>query len=126
MEYLKLINKKIKLGASYLVSNPIYDVKMYKNFVTKFNKSLSKKISIPIYVSIRMNLPNDSFFDQNDHTYKNNFQSNKLNEYRKLLTSLNNAGVRNYNLILFDNNNADKKTLKEQVLMANKLISFSK
>ena len=72
-----------------------------------------------------MNLPNDSFFDQNDHTYKNNFQSNKLNEYRKLLTSLNNAGVRNYNLILFDNNNTDKKTLKEQVLMANKLISFS-
>ena len=125
-KYLNLINKKIKLGSSYLVSNPIYDVKMYKNFVTKFNKSFSKKISIPIYVSIRMNLPHDSFFDQNYHTYKNNFQSNKLNAYIKLLTSLNKAGVKNYNLILFDNNNADKKTLKEQVLMANKLISFSK
>ena len=125
-EYLNLINKKIKLGSSYLVSNPIYDGKMYKNFVTKFNKSFSKKINIPIYVSIRMNLPNDSFFDQNYHTYKNNFQSNKLNAYIKLLTSLNNSGVKNYNLILFDNNNADKKTLKEQVLMANKLISFSK
>ena len=125
-EYLNLINKKIKLGSSYLVSNPIYDGKMYKKFVTKFNKSFSKKINIPIYVSIRMNLPNDSFFDQNYHTYKNNFQSNKLNAYIKLLTSLNNSGVKNYNLILFDNNNADKKTLKEQVLMANKLISFSK
>ena len=125
-KYLNLINKKIKLGSSYLVSNPIYDVKMYKNFVTKFNKSFSKKISIPIYVSIRMNLPHDSFFDQNYHTYKNNFQSNKLNAYMKLLTSLNNVGVKNYNLILFDNNNADKKTLKEQVLMANKLISVSK
>jgi hypothetical protein len=73
-----------------------------------------------------MNLPNDSFFDQNYHTYKNNFQSNKLNAYIELLTSLNNVGVKNYNLILFDNNNAGKKTLKEQVLMANKLISFSK
>ena len=125
-KYLNLINKKIKLGSSYLVSNPIYDVKMYKNFVTKFNKSFSKKINIPIYVSIRMNLPHDSFFDQNYHTYKNNFQSNKLNAYMKLLTSLNNVGVKNYNLILFDNNNTDKKTLKEQVLMANKLISFSK
>ena len=125
-KYLNLINKKIKLGSSYLVSNPIYYGKMYKNFVTKFNKSFSKKINIPIYVSIRMNLPNDSFFDQNYHTYKNNFQSNKLNAYIKLLTSLNNSGVKNYNLILFDNNNADKKTLKEQVLMANKLISFSK
>ena len=125
-EYLNLINKKIKLGSSYLVSNPIYDGKMYKNFVTKFNKSFSKKINIPIYVSIRMNLPNESFFDQNYCNYKNNFQSNKLNAYIKLLTSLNNAGVKNYNLILFNNNNADKKTLKEQVLMANKLISFSK
>ena len=71
---------------------------MPETLINILNKSFSKKISIPIYVSIRMNLPHDSFFDQNYHTYKNNFQLNKLNAYIKLLTSLNNAGVKNYNL----------------------------
>ena len=73
-----------------------------------------------------MNLPNDSFFDRNYHTYKTSFESNKLNVYIKLLTSLSNVGITNYNLILFDNNNTDKESLKEQVLIANKLINFSK
>ena len=125
-KYLNLIDKKIKLGSSYLISNPIYDGNMYKTFITNFNKKFSDKIKIPIYVSIRMNLPNDSFFDQNYHTYKTSFESNKLNAYIKLLTSLSNVGITNYNLILFDNNNADKESLKEQVLIANKLINFSK
>ena len=125
-KYLNLIDKKIKLGSSYLISNPIYDGNMYKTFITNFNKKFSDKIKIPIYVSIRMNLPNDSFFDQNYHTYKTSFESNKLNAYIKLLTSLSNVGIKNYNLILFDNNNADKESLKEQVLIANKLINFSK
>lgn len=125
-KYLNLIDKKIKLGSSYLISNPIYDGNMYNTFITNFNKKFSDKIKIPIYVSIRMNLPNDSFFDQNYHTYKTSFESNKLNAYIKLLTSLNNVGITNYNLILFDNINADKESLKEQVLIANKLINFSK
>ena len=125
-KYLNLIDKKIKLGSSYLISNPIYDGNMYKTFITNFNKKFSDKIKIPIYVSIRMNLPNDSFFDQNYHTYKTSFESNKLNAYIKLLTSLNNVGITNYNLILFDNINADKESLKEQFLIANKLINFSK
>ena len=125
-KYLNLIDKKIKLGSSYLISNPIYDGNMYNTFITNFNKKFSDKIKIPIYVSIRMNLPNDSFFDQNYHTYKPNLESNKLNAYIKLLTSLNNVGITNYNLILFDNINADKESLKEQVLIANKLINFSK
>ena len=125
-KYLNLIDKKIKLGSSYLISNPIYDGNMYNTFITNFNKKFSDKIKIPIYVSIRMNLPNDSFFDQNYHTYKTSFESNKLNAYIKLLTSLSNVGITNYNLILFDNNNADKESLKEQVLIANKLINFSK
>ena len=125
-KYLNLIDKKIKLGSSYLISNPIYDGNMYNTFITNFNKKFSDKIKIPIYVSIRMNLPNDSFFDQNYHTYKPNFESNKLNAYIKLLTSLNKVGITNYNLILFDNINADKESLKEQVLIANKLINFSK
>ncbi len=125
-KYLNLIDKKIKLGSSYLISNPIYDGNMYKTFITNFNKKFSDKIKIPIYVSIRMNLPNDSFFDRNYHTYKTSFESNKLNVYIKLLTSLSNVGITNYNLILFDNNNADKESLKEQVLIANKLINFSK
>jgi len=125
-KYLNLIDKKIKLGSSYLISNPIYDGNMYKTFITNFNKKFSDKIKIPIYVSIRMNLPNDSFFDQNYHTYKTSFESNKLNAYIKLLTSLSNVGITNYNLILFDNNNTDKESLKEQVLIANKLINFSK
>ena len=124
-KYLNLINKKIKLGSSYLVSNPIYDGCMYNSFVTNFNKKFSYPIKIPIYVSIRMNLPNDSFYDQNYHNYKNNFESNKLNAYIKLLTSLNHAGIRNYNLVLSDSNN-DKESLKEQVMIANKLINFSK
>ena len=64
IKYLNLINKKIKLGSSYLVSNPIYDGCMYNSFVTNFNKKFSYPIKIPIYVSIRMNLPNDSFYDQ--------------------------------------------------------------
>lgn len=125
-KYLNLIDKKIKLGSSYLISNPIYDGNMYNTFITNFNKKFSDKIKIPIYVSIRMNLPNDSFFDQNYHPYKTSFESNKLNAYIKLLTSLSNVGITNYNLILFDNNNADKESLKEQVLIANKLINFSK
>ncbi|MBU93105.1 MAG: hypothetical protein CL723_00755 [Chloroflexi bacterium] len=125
-KYLNLIDKKIKLGSSYLISNPIYDGNMYNTFITNFNKKFSDKIKIPIYVSIRMNLPNDSFFDQNYHTCKLSFESNKLNAYIKLLTSLSNFGITNYNLILFDNNNADKESLKEQVLIANKLINFSK
>lgn len=125
-KYLNLIDKKIKLGSSYLISNPIYDGNMYKTFITNFNKKFSDKIKIPIYVSIRMNLPNDSFFDRNYHTYKTSFESNKLNAYIKLLTSLSNVGITNYNLILFDNNNTDKESLKEQVLIANKLINFSK
>jgi len=125
-KYLNLIDKKIKLGSSYLISNPIYDGNMYKTFITNFNKKFSDKIKIPIYVSIRMNLPNDSFFDRNYHTYKTSFESNKLNVYIKLLTSLSNVGITNYNLILFDNNNTDKESLKEQVLIANKLINFSK
>tara|TARA_Y100000590_G_scaffold368440_1_gene429101 strand:+ start:521 stop:1366 length:846 start_codon:yes stop_codon:yes gene_type:complete len=125
-EYLNLINKKIKLGASYLISNPIYEGNMYNTFVANFNKKFSEVIKIPIYVSIRMNLPNDSFFDQNYHNYKNNFESDKLNAYKKLLTSLNHAGITNYNLILFDNGNIDQVSLKEQVLLANKLINFSK
>ncbi len=124
-KYLNLINKKIKLGSSYLVSNPIYDGCMYNSFVTNFNKKFSYPIKIPIYVSIRMNLPNDSFYDQNYHNYKNNFESNKLNAYIKLLTSLNHAGITNYNLVLSDSNN-DKESLKEQVMIANKLINFSK
>ena len=124
-KYLNLINKKIKLGSSYLVSNPIYDGCMYNSFVTNFNKKFSYPIKIPIYVSIRMNLPNDSFYDQNYHNYKKNFESNKLNAYIKLLTSLNHAGITNYNLVLSDSNN-DKESLKEQVLIANKLINFSK
>ena len=124
-KYLNLINKKIKLGSSYLVSNPIYDGCMYNSFVTKFNKKFSYPIKIPIYVSIRMNLPNDSFYDQNYHNYKKNFESNKLNAYIKLLTSLNHAGITNYNLVLSDSNN-DKESLKEQVMIANKLINFSK
>ena len=65
-----------------------------------------------------------SFF--NNDPYKPNFESNKLNAYIKLLTSLNKVGITNYNLILFDNINADKESLKEQVLIANKLINFSK
>ena len=125
-KYLNLIDKKIKLGSSYLISNPIYDGNMYNTFITNFNKKFSDKIKIPIYVSIRMNLPNDSFFDQNYHTYKTSFESNKLNAYIKLLTSLSNIGITNYNLILFDNNNPDQESLKEQVLIANKLINFSK
>jgi len=125
-KYLNLIDKKIKLGSSYLISNPIYDGNMYKTFITNFNKKFSDKIKIPIYVSIRMNLPNDNFFDRNYHTYKTSFESNKLNAYIKLLTSLSNVGITNYNLILFDNNNTDKESLKEQVLIANKLINFSK
>jgi len=125
-KYLNLIDKKIKLGSSYLISNPIYDGNMYNTFITNFNKKFSDKIKIPIYVSIRMNLPNDSFFDQNYHTYKTSFESNKLNAYIKLLTSLSKVGITNYNLILFDNNNADKESLKEQILIANKLINFSK
>ena len=125
-KYLNLIDKKIKLGSSYLISNPIYDGNMYHTFITNFNKKFSDKIKIPIYVSIRMNLPNDSFFDQNYHTYKTSFESNKLNAYIKLLTSLSNVGITNYNLILFDNNNPDQESLKEQVLIANKLINFSK
>ena len=125
-KYLNLIDKKIKLGSSYLISNPIYDGNMYHTFITNFNKKFSDKIKIPIYVSIRMNLPNDSFFDQNYHTYKTSFESNKLNAYIKLLTSLSNIGITNYNLILFDNNNPDQESLKEQVLIANKLINFSK
>ena len=125
-KYLNLIDKKIKLGSSYLISNPIYDGNMYKTFITNFNKKFSDKIKIPIYVSIRMNLPNDNFFDRNYHTYKTSFESNKLNVYIKLLTSLSNVGITNYNLILFDNNNTDKESLKEQVLIANKLINFSK
>ena len=125
-KYLNLIDKKIKLGSSYLISNPIYDGNMYNTFITNFNKKFSDKIKIPIYVSIRMNLPNDSFFDRNYHPYKTSFESNKLNAYIKLLTSLSNVGITNYNLILFDNNNADKESLKEQVLIANKLINFSK
>ena len=124
-KYLNLINKKIKLGSSYLVSNPIYDGCMYNSFVTNFNKKFSYPIKIPIYVSIRMNLPNDSFYDQNYHNYKKNFESNKLNAYIKLLTSLNHAGITNYNLVLSDSNN-DKESLKEQVMIANKLINFSK
>ena len=72
-----------------------------------------------------MNLPNDSFYDQNYHNYKKNFESNKLNAYIKLLTSLNHAGITNYNLVLSDSNN-DKESLKEQVMIANKLINFSK
>ena len=124
-KYLNLINKKIKLGSSYLVSNPIYDGCMYNSFVTNFNKKFSYPIKIPIYVSIRMNLPNDSFYDQNYHNYKTNFESNKLNAYIKLLTSLNHAGITNYNLVLSDSNN-DKESLKEQVMIANKLINFSK
>ena len=124
-KYLNLINKKIKLGSSYLVSNPIYDGHMYNSFVTNFNKKFSYTIKIPIYVSIRMNLPNDSFYDQNYHNYKKNFESNKLNAYIKLLTSLNHAGITNYNLVLSDSNN-DKESLKEQVMIANKLINFSK
>ena len=124
-KYLNLINKKIKLGSSYLVSNPIYDGCMYNSFVTNFNKKFSYPIKIPIYVSIRMNLPNDSFYDQNYHNYKYNFESNKLNAYIKLLTSLNHAGITNYNLVLSDSNN-DKESLKEQVMIANKLINFSK
>ena len=123
--YLNLINKKIKLGSSYLISNPIYDGCMYNSFVTNFNKKFSYPIKIPIYVSIRMNLPNDSFYDQNYHNYKKNFESNKLNAYIKLLTSLNHAGITNYNLVLSDSNN-DKESLKEQVMIANKLINFSK
>ena len=124
-KYLNLINKKIKLGSSYLVSNPIYDGCMYNSFVTNFNKKFSYPIKIPIYVSIRMNLPNDSFYDQNYHNYKKKFESNKLNAYIKLLTSLNHAGITNYNLVLSDSNN-DKESLKEQVMIANKLINFSK
>ena len=124
-KYLNLINKKIKLGSSYLVSNPIYDGCMYNSFVTNFNKKFFYTIKIPIYVSIRMNLPNDSFYDQNYHNYKKNFESNKLNAYIKLLTSLNHAGITNYNLVLSDSNN-DKESLKEQVMIANKLINFSK
>ena len=125
IKYLNLINKKIKLGSSYLVSNPIYDGCMYNSFVTNFNKKFSYPIKIPIYVSIRMNLPNDSFYDQNYHNYKKKFESNKLNAYIKLLTSLNHAGITNYNLVLSDSNN-DKESLKEQVMIANKLINFSK
>ena len=125
IKYLNLINKKIKLGSSYLVSNPIYDGCMYNSFVKNFNKKFSYPIKIPIYVSIRMNLPNDSFYDQNYHNYKKNFESNKLNAYIKLLTSLNHAGITNYNLVLSDSNN-DKESLKEQVMIANKLINFSK
>ena len=53
------------------------------------------------------------------------FESNKLNAYIKLLTSLNHAGITNYNLVLSDSNN-DKESLKEQVMIANKLINFSK
>ena len=124
-KYLNLINKKIKLGSSYLVSNPIYDGNMYNTFITNFNKKFSYTIKIPIYVSIRMNLPNDSFYDQNYHNYKKKFESNKLNAYIKLLTSLNHAGITNYNLVLSDSNN-DKESLKEQVMIANKLINFSK
>ena len=33
-KYLNLIDKKIKLGSSYLISNPIYDGNMYKTFIT--------------------------------------------------------------------------------------------
>ena len=42
-KYLNLIDKKIKLGSSYLISNPIYDGNMYNTFIKQYPQVVKVK-----------------------------------------------------------------------------------
>jgi len=116
---INLVNKKIKYGIEYFISNPIYDSKAYTNFVTEYKKITNKIFETDVYISIRMDLPKNVFYDKefNLDSYKNQ-NITKENFYLKLINNFKNN---KFNFIL-PSTDYDPIEMKNQISLINKLV----
>ena len=116
---INLVNKKIKYGIEYFISNPIYDSEAYTNFVSEYKKITNKIFETDVYISIRMDLPKNAFYDKefNLDSYKNQ-NITKENFYSKLINNFKNN---KFNFII-PSTDYDPIEMKNQISLINKLV----
>ena len=119
---INLVNKKIKYGIEYFISNPIYDSEAYTNFVSEYKKITNKIFETDVYISIRMDLPKNAFYDKefNLDSYKNQ-NITKENFYLKLVNNFKNNKFNKFNFIL-PSSDYDPIEMKNQISLINKLV----
>tara|TARA_B100001142_G_scaffold330347_1_gene398373 strand:+ start:2842 stop:3687 length:846 start_codon:yes stop_codon:yes gene_type:complete len=119
---INLVNKKIKYGIKYFISNPIYDSETYTNFVTEYKKFTNKIFETDVYISIRMDLPKIVYYDKefNLDNYKNQ-NITKENFYLKLVSNFKDNNLNKFNFIL-PSIDYDPIEMKNQISLINKLV----
>ena len=117
-----LVNKKIKNGVKYFISNPIYDSEIFKDFTTKYKILTNEKFKTDVYISIRMDLPKTAFYDKefNLDNYKNqNITKEKF--YLQLINDFKNNKINKFNFVL-PSTHYDPIEISNQISLINKLV----
>jgi len=119
---IDLVKNKINNGTEFFITNPIYVYNKYKKFFNLYEQKSNSKFVPDVYLSIRMDLPEDSFYDKEFEKTKylsSGFSKDKY--YFNLLNHFIDNGINKFNFILPSNKyNFDK--LNQEIILINKII----
>lgn len=119
---IDLVKNKIINGTKFFITNPIYEYNKYKEFLNSYEQRFNSKFVTDIYVSIRMDLPRNSFYDK--EFKKSKYLSTGLSKdkyYFNLVNHFKANGINKFNFILPSNKyNFDK--LNQEIILINNII----
>ncbi|MBI67283.1 MAG: hypothetical protein CL777_00845 [Chloroflexi bacterium] len=96
-----LAEKKIEAGANFFISQPIYEIPEYQNFLTAYRKITGKELSVPVFWGLQMLTSDGPIFGNPPKVFLRNLEEGISSEViaKKQFAEMKTAGIKGVYLI---------------------------